>query len=88
MTAKRFTNHIIKEDVDGTLHSDGILDAEEDNKIVIWNYFYIANLLNNLHEENIKLKWILTNYNPQNLPIPSKEEMKDFIEMLYGGDLE
>lgn len=56
MTEKRFTNHITKTDVDGTIHTDGIFDANENNKILITNYFYIAQVMNELHNENEKLK--------------------------------
>ena len=53
---KRFTNPITKTDADGTIHTNGILDANEDNKILITNYFYIAQVMNKLHEENEQLK--------------------------------
>lgn len=56
MTEKRFTNHITKTDADGTIHTDGIFDANENNKILITNYFYIAQVMNELHNENEQLK--------------------------------
>ena len=56
MTEKRFTNHITKTDADGTIHTDGIFDANENNKILITTYFYIAQVMNELHNENEQLK--------------------------------
>lgn len=80
MTEKRFTNHITKTDADGTIHSDGILDANEDNKIIITNYFYIASLLNKLNDENEKLK---SNIDIRDKAIIElKEENKDLNDLL------
>ena len=55
---ERFTNHITKTDADGTIHTDGIFDANENNKILITNYFYIAQVMNELNNENEQLKRI------------------------------
>lgn len=74
MTKKRF---ILKENgvIDDT-QLNILLDGGEDKEDMV-------DLLNSLHDENKKLKWILTTYNPQDLPVPSKEKMKEFIDMLY-----
>ena len=62
MTEKRFTNHITKTDADGTIHTDGIFDANENNKILITNYFYIAQVMNELNNENKHLKQVNKRY--------------------------
>ena len=90
MTEKRFTNHITKTDADGTIHTDGIFDANENNKILITNYFYIAQVMNELHNENEQLKHEC-NYlqnrlddfiNVQNENEQLKSEIKDLNDVL------
>lgn len=83
MTGKRFVlgYNKIKDKEDNIVYGLTSIDNQD------FGLHKFIEKANALHEENIKLKWILTNYKPQDLHIPSKEEMKEFIEMLYEGDL-